>query len=270
MTKTLPLAASLLSLACAAHAVENGPAPTSASIQADGPYAIASQTITGSGFGGGTVYSPTTAGQYAVVAICPGFTAAQSSMAPMGKRLASHGFVVVVIDTKTKLDFPASRASQLLAALKTTTALTSGPVAGKMDTTRQAVAGWSMGGGGTLEAAGITPGLKAAVAFAPWDMSTTRMKTDKVPSAIVAGQNDTVASVAQHSQPFYNAIPGTTPKMLGVIAGADHGFPTKTTEPASLTHIAWMKRFADGDTRYSGFLVSGDARWSSFTSNGPF
>jgi len=262
---------SLLALASTgAQAVENGPAPTLAALKADGPYAITSQAVPGNGFGAGTVYVPTAAGKYALVAICPGFVSAQSTMTDMAKRLATHGFVVVAISTNTLLDFPPSRASQLLAALKATASLTSGPVVGKIDTSRQAVSGWSMGGGGTLEAAGSTPGLMAAVAFAPWDTSTTKMKVDKVPAAIIGGSSDVIAPVSSHSQPFYNAIPSTTPKLLAVISGASHFFPTTASEPASYTNISWMKRFADGDTRYSQFLNGNDAALSSFTSNGPF
>lgn len=267
------LTASLALLGTAAPAQSNpyekGPVPTLASIQADGPFTIASQTIpSGSGFGGATVYTPTAPGTYAVVAVCTGFVTAQSSMAPMAKRLATHGFVVVNIDTNTIFDFPDSRATQLLAALKAAVALKTGPVAGKIDVSRQAVAGWSMGGGGTLLAANSTPGLKGAVAFAPW-VAGTPISADRVPSAIVGGASDNVAPAASHSTPLYNSIPASTPKLLGIITGASHFFPTTTSQPASYTSIAWMKRFVDNDTRYSGFL-NGDAAYSSFSSNGPF
>ena len=55
-----------------------------------------------------------------------------------------------------------------------------------------------------------------------------------------------------------------------MIQGADHFFPNKASEPASYTNIAWVKRFADGDTRYGEFLRGQDAAWASFVSNGPF
>ena len=117
------LAASLVLLGSASFAQSNpyakGPNPTLASIQADGPFTVASQTIAaGSGFGGATVYTPTAPGTYAIVAVCTGFVTAQSSMTPIAKRLATHGYVVVNIDTNTIFDFPDSRATQLLAALK--------------------------------------------------------------------------------------------------------------------------------------------------------
>lgn len=250
-----------------ALAVENGPAPTLASIQADGSYAVSTQSVSGSGFGGGTVYSPNTAGKYAVVAVCPGFTASQSSIAAISRRLATHGFVVVTINTNSVFDFPSSRANQLLAALRSVTALTTGPVAGKMDTTRQGVAGWSMGGGGAMLAAGMTPGLKGGVAFAPWSQSNN-LSRSAVPMAYLAGTADGVAPPSM-STSFYNATPATTKKLLGVIRGADHNFPKTASQPASYTQVAWMKRFLDSDTRYSQFL-NGDTRFDSFRSTGPF
>lgn len=265
LSATLGLAA-----APAAFAASNGPDPTLASLQVDGPYRLSSQPVKGSGFGGGTVYTPDAPGTYALVALCPGFLGSQRDMQAMGMRLATHGFVVVTINTLTLVDFPSSRATQLLAALKTVSALTTGQVAGKIDRTRQAVGGWSMGGGGALEAASTTPQLSAAVAFAPWDDSSTKMKENRVPTAIIGGSADTVAPVKEHSAVFYAAIPKRTPKLLGVIRDADHGFPATTTEPASYMHISWMKRFADGDIRYSPFLLGDDPALSAFITNGPF
>lgn len=264
----LLLACTGLAASSHAFAIENGPAPTLSSVQSEGPFAVSTQTVRGTGFGGGTVYSPNTAGKYAVIAVCPGFTATQSSIALISRRLATHGFVVVTINTNNVFDYPSSRANQLLAALRTVTALTTGPVAGKMDISRQAVSGWSMGGGGAMLAAGMTPGLKAGVAFAPWSL-TNNVGSSAVPMAYLAGTADTVAPPSSHASVFYNATPATTKKMLGVIQGADHYFPGTASQPASYTQVAWMKRFLDGDTRYSQFL-NGDSRFATFRSTGPF
>lgn len=266
----LTLSILALTATAPAHAVQNGPTPTLANLKKDGPYAVTAQSVAGNGFGSGTIYVPNQAGQYAVVAVCPGFVSGESSMTAMGKRLATHGFVVVTIATNTLLDLPASRATQLLAALKTVTALKTGVVAGKIDTTRQVVSGWSMGGGGTLEAASATPGLVAAVAFAPWDLSPTKFKVNKVPTAIIGATGDVIAPVADHSQKFYDAIPTSTSKLLAVIQGSNHFFPTTASEPASYTNISWVKRFADGDTRYGQFLNVKDPDEASLVSTGPF
>ncbi len=264
------MTACLMAAATGAMAVENGPAPTLAGIKKDGPYAVTAQKISGNGFGAGTIYVPNTAGQYALVAVCPGFVSPESSIAAISKRLATHGFVVVTIATNTLLDQPTSRSTQILAALKTVAGMTTGAVAGKVDISRQVASGWSMGGGGALEAVAATPGLKAAVAYAPWDTAVSKMKTITVPVMMIGATGDVIAPVGTHSQKFYDAIPASTPKLLAVIQGSSHFFPNSASEPASYNNISWVKRHADGDTRYGQFLVSGNAALASFASNGPF
>lgn len=260
----------LLASVTLSQAVQIGPNPTLTNLKADGPFAVSTQTISGSGqaFGSATVYSPNTAGKYALIAVCPGYVSAESSIQPLARRLATHGFVVVSIATKSPLNWPSSRATQLLGALKAAVALKSGPVVGKIDTTRQGVAGWSMGGGGSLEASGDTPSLKIALPWAPWHTSTTSMAKSKVPTAITVGTADTVAAPSAHAQKFYEAIPSTTKKLYGTIQGGDHFiYSGQVNEPVSYTNIAWAKLYADGDTRYSPFLPANLSDWASFTAN---
>ncbi len=273
-TLNRPLAA--LSLTLALAYASSARAVTIEEVKSDGPFTVSTQTLPPAGFGAATVYSPDKPGKYALIAITPGFTAKQKLMTGLGRRLATHGFVVVIIDTKTVLDFPSSRATQLLAALKATAAVTTGPAAGKIDVTRQAVAGHSMGGGGALEAAAAAPGLKAVFAITPWNLWSTPYRKLTVPAAIIGGAADPVAPVKTFAQPFYNAIPTTTQKMLAVIAGADHNFPEShdltlpPNEPTSYTQISWFKRFVNQDGSYSQFLREREAVWSSFTTSGQF
>lgn len=268
----MTLSLGLLMSAGVAQAVEAGPMPVLSELKADGPYAVSTQTISGSGqaFGKATVYSPNTPGKYALIAVCPGYVSAESAIQPLGRRLATHGFVVVTIGTKSLINWPSSRATQLLGALKAASSLTTGPVVGKIDTARQGVAGWSMGGGATLEAAGKTPALVAALAWAPFHTSTSDISKVKVPTSITVGTADAVAAPSM-SQNFYDAIPASTRKMMGQVQGADHFvYSGKVAEPISYTNIAWAKRFADGDTRYGTFLPALSSDWASFVSTGPF
>ena len=50
-------------------------------------------------------------GTFGAVAISPGFTAYWSSISWLGPRIASHGFVVIGIETNTTLDQPACAAT---------------------------------------------------------------------------------------------------------------------------------------------------------------
>ncbi|HEX6445119.1 MAG TPA: alpha/beta hydrolase, partial [Streptosporangiales bacterium] len=108
-------AVAALAIAPTAQAADNpyerGPDPTESSIEAvRGPFSVSQTTVSSlvSGFGGGTIYYPTSTseGTFGAVAISPGFTASQSSIAWLGPRLASQGFVVITIDTRSTLDQP--------------------------------------------------------------------------------------------------------------------------------------------------------------------
>ena len=247
------------SAAQAANPYERGPAPTNAILEASrGPFATSSTSVSSlvSGFGGGVIYYPTTttAGTFGAVAISPGYTASWSSMDWLGPRIASHGFVVIGIDTITRLDQPDSRGRQLLAALDYLTQRSS--VRGRIDSSRLAVAGHSMGGGGSLEAARSRPSLQAAVPLAPWH-TTKSWSTLQVPTLIVGGEDDSVAPVLTHSKPFYNSIPASSEKAYLELNNASHFFPNTVNTPTAKQMVAWLKRFVDDDTRYEQFLCPG-------------
>ena len=251
------VAASPAAPALAANPYERGPAPTTSSIEASrGSFAIAQTTVARSavsGFGGGTIYYPTstTAGTFGAIAISPGFTAAQSSVSWLGPRLASQGFVIITIDTLSTLDQPAARGTQLLAALDYLT--NSSSVRSRVDRTRLAVMGHSMGGGGSLSASVSRPALQAAIPLTPWH-GTKNWSSDRVPTLIIGAENDTVASVSAHSEPFYTSLPSTLDKAYLELNNASHSAPTSTNVTVAKYSISWLKRFIDNDTRYEQFL----------------
>lgn len=252
--RALSLAATAALLSGGA-AAQIGPAPTSASLNATaGPFAVSTSAVSlPRGFGGGTIYYPNTAGRYGVVAISPGFTATQSSIAWLGRRMATHGLVVITINTNTTLDQPASRATQLMAALSHVVNNASSTVRSRVDSARQAVAGHSMGGGGALIAAENNPTLKASLPLTPWN-TTTSFNGVRVPTLIVGADGDTVAAVAVHARPFYASLPASTPKAYAELNAATHFTPNSSNTPIGRYGVAWMKRFVDADTRYSPFL----------------
>nr|WP_307849311.1 alpha/beta hydrolase [Micromonospora sp. U56] len=239
---------------------ERGPAPTVALLEASrGPFATASQSVSSlsvTGFGGGVIYYPTSTseGTFGAIAISPGYTAAWSSISWLGPRLASHGFVVIGIETNSRLDQPDSRGRQLLAALDYLVQRSS--VRSRIDGTRLAVAGHSMGGGGSLEAAVSRPSLQAAVPLAPWNLDKSWSDV-RVPTLIVGGESDTVAPVSSHSEPFYSSIPASSEKAYLELNGASHFFPQSVNTPTARQMVAWLKRFVDNDTRYEQFLCPG-------------
>ncbi|MGK5449705.1 bis(hydroxyethyl) terephthalate hydrolase [Streptomyces radiopugnans] len=236
---------------------ERGPDPTERSIEAArGPYSVSETRVSSlsvTGFGGGTIYYPTTTGDgtFGAVAISPGYTADQSSMAWYGPRLASQGFVVFTIDTNTRYDQPASRGDQLLAALDYLTQRSS--VRGRIDSGRLAVMGHSMGGGGSLEAAKDRPSLKASIPLTPWNLDKT-WREITVPTFIIGADGDSIASVSSHAEPFYESLPSSTDRAYMELNNATHFTPNTSNTEIAKYSISWLKRFVDNDTRYEQFL----------------
>ncbi|MFF9520956.1 bis(hydroxyethyl) terephthalate hydrolase [Streptomyces achromogenes] len=245
----------------AAHGADNpyerGPAPTESSIEAlRGPYAVAETSVSRvavTGFGGGTIYYPTstTDGTFGAVAVSPGYTGTQSSIAWLGPRLASQGFVVFTIDTLTTLDQPDSRGNQLLAALDYLTERSS--VRNRVDSSRLGVMGHSMGGGGSLEAAKSRPSLQAAIPLTPWNLDKTWPEV-KTPTLIFGADGDTIAPVATHAEPFYATLPSSLDRAYLELNGATHFTPNTSNTTIAKYSISWLKRFIDNDTRYEQFL----------------
>ncbi|MDN3238287.1 poly(ethylene terephthalate) hydrolase family protein [Glycomyces tritici] len=243
--------------AAAQNPYQRGPNPTESSIEAlRGSYSTSSTSVSSLviGFGGGTIYYPTTTsdGTFGGVVIAPGFTAYESSIAWLGPRLASQGFVVFTIDTNTTLDQPGQRADQIQAALDYLTE--SSTVRGRVDADRLAVMGHSMGGGGSLEAARDNPDIKASIPMTPWH-TTKNWSTLSTPTLIFGAENDSVASVGSHAEPFYTSIPGSgNDKMYVELNGASHFAPNSSNTTIAKYSISWLKRFVDDDTRFDQFL----------------
>ena len=236
-----------------AGAVQNGPDPTASSIRTNGTFAYTSQSVSDwytPGFGAATIYYPTsTAQRYGGIAVVPGYTGTQSSMSWYGPRLASHGFVVITIDTNSRYDQPSARATQLLAALDWLTGSWSGR--SRVDASRLAVMGHSMGGGGTIEATSRRPSLQGGVALTPWH--TDKTWSTSTPVMIIGADGDSVAPVSSHAEPLYQYLQ-TTEKAYLELNGASHFTPNSSNSTISAYTVAWMKRFVDDDLRYDQFL----------------
>jgi dienelactone hydrolase len=236
---------------------QRGPNPTTASISATrGSFAIAQTSVSNlstPGFGAATIYYPTdtSQGTFGGVAISPGYTGTQSSISWLGPRLASQGFVVITIDTNSIFDFPSSRATQLQAALNYL--VNSSSVRTRVDRNRLALMGHSMGGGGTMEAATENPALQAAIPLTGWH-TTKNFSGNRVPTLVVGAENDSVAPVGSHSEPFYNSMSSTLDKAYLELNGASHFAPNSPNTTIAKYSISWLKRFVDNDTRYEQFL----------------
>jgi predicted dienelactone hydrolase len=235
---------------------ERGPNPTSSSIRASsGPFSVSTTSVSSavSGFGGGTIYYPTTTseGTFGAVVIAPGYTASSTTYSGIARRVASHGFVTFAINTNSRYDFPPSRGTQILRALDYLTQSSS--VRSRIDTSRLAVSGHSMGGGGTLEAANSRSSLKAAVPLQPWHSDKTWPGVS-VPTMIIGAESDSVAPVSSHSISFYNSIPSSTQKAYVELNNESHFAAGSNPADQGAAMVTWLKKWVDNDARYNQFL----------------
>lgn len=240
-----------------------GPNPTDAILNAStGPFTTATLTVpTSAGFGGGIIYYPTnTPGPFAMISVSPGFTENGSAVANWGPRLASHGFVTIIIDTVDPNSLsPADRSTQQLQALDYVAAQgdnASSPIAGLVDGNRRGVMGHSMGGGASLISAQNDPTLMAAVGLAPFNFGSS-FPNITVPTMIVACQNDGVADPDVHALPMYDSIPASTRKSYIEDTGGNHfcaNTPTGASGEDGRFVVAWFKRMLDSDTRYNPWV----------------
>jgi dienelactone hydrolase len=252
-----------------------GPDPTMDSASTAGTLNVESILWTdfrdGPSFSGGTIWYPTDGTPpYPFVAVVPGFVSYESSIASWGPFLASHGIVTITIDTNTTADQPPTRAAALLDALESVAAeheRSGSPLMGKLDKSRQALMGWSMGGGGTLIAANRTPTLKAAISMCGWN-PTGWYAENKVPSLMFASLGDPLAG--GQSQGFYATIPESTPKMLIEAGIGDHFLANNPANMSGMIGrygLSWMKVFLQGDERYRQFLLQMPSGTTDYASN---
>ncbi|MWJ15885.1 lipase [Clavibacter michiganensis subsp. michiganensis] len=211
-------------------------------------------------FGGGTIFAPRGAGQKVLgsVVVTPGFHGRKSDMAVYGTELAAEGFVVFTIDTRDRADLPDQRATEMLAAADYLTGRSA--VKNEVSPDRVALLGYSMGGGGTLQAAQERPSIRAALTLMPYDYPPAgdpkavhpAYPELTVPTLIITGQKDATAIPAKFGKPAYDSIPAGTPKQYLQLTGLGHaagmGKPTATIR-AAIT--AFLERYLDGDTAYS-------------------
>jgi pimeloyl-ACP methyl ester carboxylesterase len=111
--------------------------------------------------------------------------------------------------------------------------------------------GHSMGGGGALYAAAQRPALKAAIPLLAWS-NTKSWSSVRVPTMVIGAENDFIASVGSHSEPFYESLGGE--KAYLEMNDADHFVTNSPTPTVGKLAVSWLKRFMDNDTRYDQFL----------------
>jgi hypothetical protein len=237
---------------------QRGPNPSALTLLGRGPFAVSQTTASGglgAGFNNVTVYYPndTSQGTFAGVVVSPGFLSPKALMQWAGPKIASHGFVVAIMEPNSILDFPAARADQMQAILRWFSTGAPTAVRQRLDTNRLGVMGHSMGGGGSLQVGTRdNPEVNAVVALQPFDIFASYAASD-TPTMVIGAQNDIIASVGLNAEPFYNSM-SRNEKQYVELSGQGHLVGITDNAQQSAAAIAWFKRFLDNDTRYNQFL----------------
>ncbi|HVW25649.1 MAG TPA: alpha/beta hydrolase [Polyangiaceae bacterium] len=261
-----------------------GPAPTSDSATAKGTCMVQQYTMgipTAADYATPTVYYPTVSADcpapFPGVVIIPGFTEKQNSVSQWGTFLASHGFAVMLIDSaangmaNTGVE-PMSRAQGLaegVTTLKGENTRSGSPLSGKLDGTRMAIMGHSMGGGGTLIAANMHPELKAAIGLCPWNPGGT-YPMDTVATLFFDGSADPLVPPSAATAE-YMSIPTTTHKTYAEFNGGSHLVANTplgnaaTDKVVARIGLSWLEVYVVGDTRYQQFIAK-DPSMSAYDS----
>jgi predicted dienelactone hydrolase len=203
---------------------------------------------TTAGFGGGTIHYPTAGGPYGVVSLSPGFTENASAIQYWGPYLASHGYVVITINTTNGLILPDQRSAEQLDALDyviSQSAAAGNPLSGKVDPNRRAVGGHSMGGGASIISAANDAAVDAVIPLAPWNLTQPAVAK---PTLMLACQSDIIAPVATNASPLYEAV--TAEKLYVSVAGGDHfcvNSPAAAGDDIGETAVAFLRRFVDNN-----------------------
>ncbi len=155
-----------------------------------------------------------------------GFTNTKEQMTWLSEHLSSHGFIVMTMTPTHRFSEPAVWAKAHIAGfhkLAAENTRSDSPLRGKVDLSKRAIMGFSMGGGGALLAAETLAGANTAtVALAPYLSSASPLQSvfdaQQVPTLILGSELDElVKDAATH----YSRLPNIE-KGLAIFAEAGH------------------------------------------------
>lgn len=228
--------------------------------------------------GGATVYYPENAQPpFSTMVFCPPFTGTQIMYRAWGPFFASHGIVMVTMDSRSTMDTVDQRATQqasVLNRMKSENSNSRSPLYNKLDTTRMGATGWSMGGGATWINSGNYNGLRTAMSLAGHNISAVNRSSKggntNIPLLNINGATDiTILGGLGQTEGVYRNAKG--PKVMYVVATAGHmswGGPTSGTKHSGELALAFQKTFLDGDLRWAQYVKRPSSNVSKFQSDG--
>jgi predicted dienelactone hydrolase len=239
-----------------------GDAPTETSIAQDGALTVAASYTAGlpasTDYKTLTVYYPSNGtGPYVMIVFALGLTETGNLFSTWGKRMASYGYVVGVVDPIDTSNASEDRAKGQWSAIQNLQAentRSGSPLNGKLSGC-VVTSGHSLGGGAAIDVANNHPSdIKGTIGLNPFFAATNSYAAVVSPALIITGETDTTAPPSAHGKVAYDGIPGTTIKEYVEITGGNHQSALNVNATTSRYAVAWMKYEVDGDVRFKPLL----------------
>lgn len=226
---------------------------------ATGPHAICSYTsnLANAGYSSARLSYPCGLSSPApATTLTGGFTNTKEDMYWLADHLTTHGYIVLTITPNNILGMPPVWKTAHIAGfgeLADENGRAGSPVYQKVQLDKRAITGFSMGGGGTLLAAGeMGSGFATAIALAPWlGIYSPNYLNIEEPTMILGSANDILAlPVAVGS--YYESLPSDIVRALAIYRNTDHfdwygsGASSEKTRFRTLV-TAWMDWLLKGD-----------------------
>jgi len=226
-------------------------------------------------YSGATIYYPINEiDLLASIVIVPGFMNNEFTIQNWGPFLASHGIVCMTIGTNNLIDTPQDREQALLDAIITLKAehnRLESPLYNLLDTTKIAVGGFSMGGGGAQLSAISDTSIKTVIALYPYLLDSEQLLSNQeCPLLIVSGQLDAIAPPSIHANSHYSNTPSSTPKQLYEVQFASHDAlsgPNGGNGEVGAKVLAWLQTFLIENHCYCLNVLQQPSTSSDFTHN---
>ena len=215
-----------------------------------------------------------------VVVMSPGYRGTPEGYDWWGPMLASVGIITMIIETNTTEDNLEQRKNALIAGvelIRRENANSASPVNNKVDESKIAIMGHSLGGGASLRAAEeLGAEIKAVVPLTPYCCELGQsfegdLSGVSTPTLIIATAEDTIAPPETHSRLLYDAINASTSKVYLEFAEGAHNLPSNQGSELQTqgTYVyAFLKSNFTGESKYADFINGdGEDSFSTYETN---
>ena len=163
------------------------------------------------------------AGPFPATTLTGGWTNTKEDMYWLAEHLTTHGYVVLAITPTNIYGQPPvwERAHKAgFEQLESQNSAFLSPLRGKIDLSKRAITGFSMGGGGALLAQEDIDDEVAIIALAPWlGDHVVNYDAINVPTLMLGSEFD---ELAYYVEDFYSELPTDIERGLAMYAGASH------------------------------------------------